>query len=160
MTSRSLFTTSYKWCFIIQLQSVTFSFCHPWWITNPLGKQIIKILTFSVYYLIPHIFIFWIEKFSWYIKILCLQVAEKTALLRPIELKLVPVALEGSAFRSKFLDTDELMSYSSWFAVRNFWCFYPLSCMHVNHLDDSRGFCGFICFMKCLIFSNFFSYVV
>ncbi|TYH53488.1 hypothetical protein ES332_D09G103700v1 [Gossypium tomentosum] len=43
--------------------------------------------------------------------------AEKTALLRPIELKLVPVALEGSAFRSKFLDTDELMSYCSWFAT-------------------------------------------
>ncbi|KAL4352919.1 hypothetical protein GQ457_06G018330 [Hibiscus cannabinus] len=45
------------------------------------------------------------------------KVAEKTALLRPIELKLVPVALEGSAFRSKFLDTDELMSYCSWFAT-------------------------------------------
>lgn len=45
------------------------------------------------------------------------QVAEKTTLLRPIELKLVPVALEGSAFRSKFLDTDELMSYCSWFAT-------------------------------------------
>ncbi|TYI89884.1 hypothetical protein E1A91_D03G085000v1 [Gossypium mustelinum] len=26
------------------------------------------------------------------------------------------MALEGSAFRSKFLDTDELMSYYSWFA--------------------------------------------
>ena len=49
----------------------------------------------------------------------CLQVAEKTALVRPVELKLVPVALEGSAFRSKFLDVDELMSYCSWFAVRN-----------------------------------------
>ncbi|XP_059437221.1 probable inactive ATP-dependent zinc metalloprotease FTSHI 5, chloroplastic [Corylus avellana] len=45
------------------------------------------------------------------------KVAEKTALLRPIELKLVPVALEGGAFRSKFLDTDELMSYCSWFAT-------------------------------------------
>lgn len=45
------------------------------------------------------------------------KVAEKTALLRPVELKLVPVALEGSAFRSKFLDTDELMSYCSWFAT-------------------------------------------
>ncbi|KAK2972761.1 hypothetical protein RJ640_019409 [Escallonia rubra] len=45
------------------------------------------------------------------------RVAEKTALLRPVELKLVPVALEGSAFRSKFLDTDELMSYCSWFAT-------------------------------------------
>ncbi|XP_074307854.1 putative inactive ATP-dependent zinc metalloprotease FTSHI 5, chloroplastic [Silene latifolia] len=45
------------------------------------------------------------------------KVAEKTALLRPIELKLVPVALEGSAFRSKFLDTEELMSYCSWFST-------------------------------------------
>ncbi|KAM7252406.1 hypothetical protein ACFE04_024289 [Oxalis oulophora] len=45
------------------------------------------------------------------------KVAEKTGLLRPIELKLVPVALEGSAFRSKFLDTDELMSYCGWFAT-------------------------------------------
>ncbi|PIA61144.1 hypothetical protein AQUCO_00300576v1 [Aquilegia coerulea] len=45
------------------------------------------------------------------------KVAEKTALLRPIELKLVPVALECSAFRSKFLDIDELMSYSGWFAT-------------------------------------------
>ncbi|KAI3864663.1 hypothetical protein MKX03_009183 [Papaver bracteatum] len=48
------------------------------------------------------------------------KVAEKTALLRPVELKLVPVALEGSAFRSKFLDTDELMSYCSWFATFSF----------------------------------------
>lgn len=45
------------------------------------------------------------------------KVAEKTSLLRPVELKLVPVALEGSAFRSKFLDTDELLSYTSWFAT-------------------------------------------
>ncbi|XP_061371353.1 probable inactive ATP-dependent zinc metalloprotease FTSHI 5, chloroplastic [Gastrolobium bilobum] len=45
------------------------------------------------------------------------KVAEKTALLRPIELQLVPVALEGSAFRSKVLDTDELMSYFSFFAT-------------------------------------------
>lgn len=45
------------------------------------------------------------------------KVSEKTALLRPIELKLVPVALEGSAFRSKFMDTDELMSYCSWFVT-------------------------------------------
>lgn len=45
------------------------------------------------------------------------KVTEKTALLRPIELKLVPLALEGSAFRSKFLDADELMSYSGWFAT-------------------------------------------
>lgn len=37
--------------------------------------------------------------------------------MRPSELKLVPVALEGSAFRSKFLDIDELMTYCSWFAV-------------------------------------------
>lgn len=57
--------------------------------------------------------------FSWYLIVLFLQVAEKTTLLRPIELKLVPVALEASAFRSKFLDTDELMSYCGWFAVRN-----------------------------------------
>ncbi|KAJ4720911.1 ATP-dependent zinc metalloprotease FtsH [Melia azedarach] len=45
------------------------------------------------------------------------KVAEKTTLLLPTELKLVPVALEASAFRSKFLDTDELMSYCSWFAT-------------------------------------------
>ncbi|OIW13804.1 hypothetical protein TanjilG_31693 [Lupinus angustifolius] len=45
------------------------------------------------------------------------KVAEKTSLLRPIELKLVPVALEGSAFRSKVLDTDELMSYCGFFAT-------------------------------------------
>lgn len=51
------------------------------------------------------------------IKYLSFQVGEKTALLRPIELKLVPLALEGSAFRSKFLDKDELMGYVSWFAV-------------------------------------------
>ncbi|KAA8533356.1 hypothetical protein F0562_033111 [Nyssa sinensis] len=45
------------------------------------------------------------------------KVAEKTALLRPIELKLVPMAVEGCAFRSKFLDTDELMSYCGWLAT-------------------------------------------
>ncbi|TKY52101.1 ATP-dependent zinc metalloprotease FtsH 3 [Spatholobus suberectus] len=45
------------------------------------------------------------------------KVAEKTALLRPIELKIVPVALEGSAFRSKVLDTDELMGYCGFFAT-------------------------------------------
>ncbi|KAL7000123.1 hypothetical protein U1Q18_001274, partial [Sarracenia purpurea var. burkii] len=45
------------------------------------------------------------------------RVAEKTALLRPIELKLVPMALEGSAFRRKFPDTYELMSYVDWFAA-------------------------------------------
>ncbi|MFQ6663249.1 hypothetical protein Gotur_030841, partial [Gossypium turneri] len=70
-------------------------------------------------------------------------VAEKTALLRPIELKLVPATLEGSAFKSKFLDTDELMSYCSWFAVRNDSYFYfmqktkivkQISQMLVNHL--------------------------
>lgn len=53
-----------------------------------------------------------------------LQVAEKTALLRPVELKLVPLSLEGSAFRNKFLDADELMSYAGWFAVRtSLWYF-------------------------------------
>ncbi|XVF57066.1 hypothetical protein PTKIN_Ptkin06aG0173700 [Pterospermum kingtungense] len=71
------------------------------------------------------------------------KVAEKTALLRPIELKLVPVALEGSAFRSKFLDTDELMSYCSWFAtfshmipkwVRKTKIAKQISQMLVNHL--------------------------
>ncbi|KAL4035333.1 hypothetical protein IC575_004017 [Cucumis melo] len=45
------------------------------------------------------------------------KVAEKTALLRPMELQLVPLALEGSAFRSKILDADELMGYCSWFAT-------------------------------------------
>ncbi|KAF3606914.1 hypothetical protein DY000_02051504 [Brassica cretica] len=45
------------------------------------------------------------------------KVSEKTSLLRPIELKLVPMALESSAFRSKFLDTDELLSYVSLFAT-------------------------------------------
>ncbi|XP_078439024.1 ftsH extracellular protease family [Wolffia australiana] len=50
------------------------------------------------------------------------KVAEKTALLRPVELQLVPLALEGAAFRNKVLDTDELMSYCGWFASlsRNF----------------------------------------
>ncbi|KAJ8620463.1 hypothetical protein MRB53_028992 [Persea americana] len=47
------------------------------------------------------------------------KVAEKTALLRPVELKLVPLSLEGSAFRNKFLDADELMSYAGWFASLN-----------------------------------------
>lgn len=71
------------------------------------------------------------------------KVAEKTALLRPSELKLVPMALEGSAFRSKFLDKDELMSYCSWFAT--FGVFIPnwlrktkaarkISSVVVNHL--------------------------
>ncbi|XP_054777160.1 probable inactive ATP-dependent zinc metalloprotease FTSHI 5, chloroplastic [Prosopis cineraria] len=45
------------------------------------------------------------------------KVAEKTALLRPIELQLVPVALEGGAFQTKVLDTEELMSYCSFFAT-------------------------------------------
>ncbi|EPS73972.1 hypothetical protein M569_00780, partial [Genlisea aurea] len=47
------------------------------------------------------------------------KVSEKTALLRPMELKLVPLALEGSAFRTKVVDNDELMSYCSWFATVN-----------------------------------------
>ncbi|XP_057515856.1 probable inactive ATP-dependent zinc metalloprotease FTSHI 5, chloroplastic isoform X2 [Amaranthus tricolor] len=81
------------------------------------------------------------------------KVAEKTTLLRPIELKLVPVALEGSAFRNKILDTDELLSYCSWIAT--FSAFVPnwlrktnlarrISNMVVNHLgltltrDDLR----------------------
>ncbi|KAK4484067.1 hypothetical protein RD792_011286 [Penstemon davidsonii] len=71
------------------------------------------------------------------------KVAEKTALLRPIELKLVPLSLEGSAFRSKFVDTDELMSYCSWFAtfsgivpmwMRKTKISKKLSKMFVNHL--------------------------
>ncbi|KAI3812339.1 hypothetical protein L1987_17046 [Smallanthus sonchifolius] len=45
------------------------------------------------------------------------KVAEKTALLRPVELQLVPVALEGSAFRTKFLDKDELLGYTSLIAT-------------------------------------------
>ncbi|KAG9445869.1 hypothetical protein H6P81_011997 [Aristolochia fimbriata] len=47
------------------------------------------------------------------------KVAEKTALLRPMELKLVPMSLEGAAFRNKFLDADELLSYCSWIATLN-----------------------------------------
>ncbi|CAM8925447.1 unnamed protein product [Rhodiola kirilowii] len=75
--------------------------------------------------------------------ILVKLVAEKTALLRPIELKLVPLALEGSAFRRKFLDKDELMGYCSWFAtfssiipawVRRTAVITMLSKMLVNHL--------------------------
>ncbi|XP_009588245.1 probable inactive ATP-dependent zinc metalloprotease FTSHI 5, chloroplastic isoform X2 [Nicotiana tomentosiformis] len=71
------------------------------------------------------------------------KVAEKTALLRPSELKLVPVALEGSAFRSKFLDIDELMTHCSWFAtfsslvpkwLRKTKAVKQLSRMLVNHL--------------------------
>ncbi|CAH1414735.1 unnamed protein product [Lactuca virosa] len=45
------------------------------------------------------------------------KVAEKTAFLRPVELKIVPMSLEGAAFRSKVLDTDELMSYTSLIAT-------------------------------------------
>ena len=56
--------------------------------------------------------------YLWTQKAVHFQVAEKTALLRPIELKIVPMALEGSAFRSKVLDTDELMDYCGLFAVR------------------------------------------
>nr|QKY65100.1 AAA-type ATPase family protein [Passiflora contracta] len=74
------------------------------------------------------------------------KVAEKTSLLRPTDLKSIPVALEGSAFRNKFLDTDELMSYCTWFAT--FSCFVPkwvqktniakkINRMLVNHLGLS-----------------------
>ncbi|KAL2233175.1 UNVERIFIED_CONTAM: putative inactive ATP-dependent zinc metalloprotease FTSHI 5, chloroplastic [Sesamum indicum] len=71
------------------------------------------------------------------------KVAEKTALLRAIELKYVPLSLEGSAFRRKFVDTDELMSYCSWFAtfsavvpkwVRKTKVSKKISKMLVNHL--------------------------
>lgn len=55
-----------------------------------------------------------------------MQVAEKTAGLRAVELKRVPMSLEGSAFRSKFLDVDELLSYCSWFAVRIHFLLYKL----------------------------------
>ncbi|CAI9280119.1 unnamed protein product [Lactuca saligna] len=41
------------------------------------------------------------------------KVAEKMAFLRPVEVKLVPMSLEGVAFRTKVLDTDELMNYTS-----------------------------------------------
>ncbi|KAG8365730.1 hypothetical protein BUALT_Bualt17G0002300 [Buddleja alternifolia] len=71
------------------------------------------------------------------------KVAEKTALLRPIELKCVPLSLEGSAFRRKLVDMDELMSYCSWFAtfsgivpkwVRRTKTLKTMSKMMVNHL--------------------------
>ncbi|KAK6645941.1 hypothetical protein PHAVU_L002051 [Phaseolus vulgaris] len=71
------------------------------------------------------------------------KVAEKTALLRPIELKIVPMALEGSAFRSKVLDTDELMGYCGFFAtfssmipswLRKTKSFNKFSKAMVNHL--------------------------
>ncbi|XP_057478276.1 probable inactive ATP-dependent zinc metalloprotease FTSHI 5, chloroplastic [Actinidia eriantha] len=71
------------------------------------------------------------------------KVAEKTALLFPTELKLVPMALEGSAFRGKYLDKDELMCYVSWFAtfsgiipnwVRKTKIMKLISKMLVNHL--------------------------
>ncbi|KAL3728221.1 hypothetical protein ACJRO7_032896 [Eucalyptus globulus] len=62
--------------------------------------------------------------------------------LRPMGLKLVPVALEGSAFPSKFVDADELMTYCSWFALSNMvpkWIrqtkvVRQISRMLVNHL--------------------------
>ncbi|KAL7618399.1 hypothetical protein Lser_V15G02309 [Lactuca serriola] len=41
------------------------------------------------------------------------QKAKKTAFLHPVEVKLVPMSLEGVAFRTKVLDTDELMNYTS-----------------------------------------------
>ena len=56
--------------------------------------------------------------YLWTQKAVHFQVAEKTTLLRPIELKIVPMALEGNAFRRKVLDTDELMDYCGLFAVR------------------------------------------
>ncbi|XP_031484872.1 probable inactive ATP-dependent zinc metalloprotease FTSHI 5, chloroplastic isoform X2 [Nymphaea colorata] len=43
------------------------------------------------------------------------KVAEKTALLRPIELKVIPMSLEAAAFRNRVLDADELMNYCCWF---------------------------------------------
>lgn len=61
----------------------------------------------------------YISSLSWLVNSSWFQVSEKTSILRPIELKLVPMALESSAFRSKFLDADELLSYVSWFAVNN-----------------------------------------
>lgn len=70
------------------------------------------------------------------------QVAEKTALLRPVELKLVPVALEGSAFRTKFLDTDELLGYTSWIAVY-FFCTFILKILA----------CSFTCLPYIVIMS-------
>ncbi|CAI9271285.1 unnamed protein product [Lactuca saligna] len=45
------------------------------------------------------------------------KVAEKMAFLRPVEVKLVPVSLEGIAFRTKVLNTDELMNYTSLIAT-------------------------------------------
>ncbi|KAG0502734.1 hypothetical protein HPP92_002806 [Vanilla planifolia] len=45
------------------------------------------------------------------------KVAEKTAMLKPVQLKYVPIALEGSAFRNKRLDMDELWCYCTWFAT-------------------------------------------
>ncbi|XP_052622492.1 uncharacterized protein LOC128127827 [Lactuca sativa] len=39
------------------------------------------------------------------------------AFLRPVEVKLVPMSLEGIAFRTKVLDTDELMNYTSLIAT-------------------------------------------
>ncbi|KAL5983593.1 hypothetical protein ACLOJK_017681 [Asimina triloba] len=49
-------------------------------------------------------------------RMMMMMVAEKTILLPSVDLKHIPLALEGSAFRNKYLDMDELMSYCSWFA--------------------------------------------
>jgi hypothetical protein len=71
------------------------------------------------------------------------KVAEKTSLLRPIELQLVPLALEGNAFKFKFLDYDEVLTYVSWFAtfgwiiptwVRKTMLVRSISRIFVNHL--------------------------
>lgn len=71
------------------------------------------------------------------------KVAEKTSSMHPVELKSVPLALEGSAFKSKFLDTEELKSYCSWFAtfrsivptwVKKTTLSKTISKMLVNHL--------------------------
>ncbi|KAJ4810110.1 ATP-dependent zinc metalloprotease FtsH [Rhynchospora pubera] len=47
------------------------------------------------------------------------KVAEKTSSLRPSELRHVPIALESHAFRNKFVDPDELLSYCGWFVTFN-----------------------------------------
>lgn len=69
------------------------------------------------------------------------------------------MALEGSAFRSKFLDPDELMSYCSWFVVRNSQCFilkkneianaFIISGVIMN-LDAHKGLLRFTQLMKCV----------
>lgn len=63
-----------------------------------------------------------------------------------MELKLVPLALEGSAFRSKFLDTDELMGYASWFAVRNTDLLIEISLFLLLLLLDRFFFLAHYCF--------------